>query len=212
MISLPKPRTPKERKMRFDLRKKAQQSINDVTHALEKISKLHNSEKDYALIFQDDKFYFDMLKACNSAYSESYKSLVKIRQNPEEFLDALQVYSMRVGLRVHSKKQLLNQRYQNKVIAELRKNPNEYQSFCRYIIRLVAEKPEKKIQESFKKELQQLRDNSDLIDLYSERKNAETALRIAARVYGKLLEDDKEFLAKPLEQIKSEYLNENGSA
>jgi hypothetical protein len=202
----------RKRKSRSDMRKKAKRSITDLKEILTEIGNLDKSENDYALIFQEDKPYFDMLEVCNSAYSESYKSIVKLRQNSEEFLDALQFYSIRIGLKVLSKKQLSDRRFQNQVIDAMKKNPKEYQSFCEYFRRRVSEEPEKRVEELFKKELHLERTNSGMIDLYSEGRETQIAFQVASQVYSKLREGDKEFAKKTIEQVRHDLVNNKSSS
>jgi hypothetical protein len=118
---------------------------------------------------------------------------------------------MKVGLKIHSKRQLSNRRYQNKVLDALKKHPKEYQGFSEYYQKKVSEKPGKIIWELFKKELLHVKDTKSN-DLYTENKKNQDALQIAAKVYGKLLEDDHEFMKKPLEQIVEEFQKERDSA
>jgi hypothetical protein len=96
---------PRERKRRFDMRKKVQRSIADLTSILTEIGKLDSSENDYALIFRDEKPYFRMLNACNLAYSKSFKSKAKLRQYPEELFEAIQLSCIRAKIKVPTQKQ-----------------------------------------------------------------------------------------------------------
>ena len=107
------------------LRNKAKKSMKTLTGALKEIKteRLKTGKetlvpKDYALIFEDEDVYFNMLNACNSAYNESYKSGLKLF-SPEN-IDSIQMATISSGIKIPSKRQLSDIRFRNKVLAELR--------------------------------------------------------------------------------------------
>ena len=205
---------PRERKSRFDMRKKARRSIADLTSILTKIGNLDSSENDYALIFREDKSYFEMLEACNLAYMKSFESKVRLRQYPQEYYAAIQLSCIRSGMKVPTQKQLSNRHLRTGVFECLKKkNPVEYENFWNVFSHFVCKKHEKMIEEQVRKEPSHMRSgNSKDLDLYSERMKEQSALQIATRVFERILEEDKEFLKKPLEQIVEDFQKERDSA
>lgn len=207
----------RKRKTRSDMRKKAKRSITNLALVLTKIGTLDCSENDYALIFKEDKPYFEMLQACNLAYLESFKSKVKLRQYPEEFFVAIQTHCLREKIELPTQKQLSNQRFLNGVLKKLSKKGVRYQDIWPCVYLSVSKKNEEIIkkmsEEQAKKEpLDMRRKNSKDLDLYSKRMKEQNALQIATRVFERILEEDKEFLKKPLEQIVEDFQKERDPA
>jgi hypothetical protein len=207
--------TPKQRQVRFDIRKKAKTAIKNLTDSMNMIKTLDNPERDYAEIFREDKPYFKMLEACRSAYSMSFKSTNQLRRvDPEEFLIAIQhswisytnpeIISEKT---MPSAKQLSNRRFRNKILEQIEKDPVEYPRFLHLCRQRIFGKHQKMMEELVRKE-QVIDANSTLGTLYAEEMREKEALQIATHVYEKLVQGDPNFLNQPLEQIRKEFLEE----
>jgi len=109
-----------ERKKRFDLRKRAQEAMEELTLILNKLGEnADHPEREYALIFEDEERYFDMLQACHRAYEESYKTPLKLF-NPRD-LSIIQMACLVNDIPTPSKKQLSERHYRNEILKQLKK-------------------------------------------------------------------------------------------
>jgi hypothetical protein len=107
----------KERKRRHDLRERAKKAMADITTILETLQKTAgHPERDFAKIFQDEAFYFRMVRVCHSAYEKSYKSNMKLF-SPEN-LRAIQYECWAAGL-FPSAKQLSDRHFRSRILEEL---------------------------------------------------------------------------------------------
>lgn len=107
----------KESKKRRDLRERAKKIMAKLTVTLESIQKISkHPERDFARIFQDEKVYFRMIEACNSAYEKGCESIMGLF-NPAN-LEAIQFECWAAGLRP-SAKQLSDRHFRNRILKEL---------------------------------------------------------------------------------------------
>jgi hypothetical protein len=78
------------RKKRQKLRNKVIRAMQNITDALAKIKTPESPEREYALIFKDEKtekLYFRMVKALHWAYDESFRSERKLIISIEELTE-----------------------------------------------------------------------------------------------------------------------------
>ena len=114
----------REWRMMCDIRKRAQQAMDDLTLIFEQLPKnSKHPDRHYAMIFQNENRYFKLLEAMNKAYEESYKSKMKLFA-PEN-LNVIQSVCLEAGMPVRSKRQLSNRRFRNKLFAELNRRKTE---------------------------------------------------------------------------------------
>jgi len=107
----------KERKRRYDCRKRAKQAMKDLVDNLERIQEIsRHPEREFARIFSDEDLYFGMIKICHSAYEKSYESNLKLF-DPKN-LKAIQFECWAAGL-FPSAKQLSDRHFRETILRKL---------------------------------------------------------------------------------------------
>ena len=113
---------PRKRAECYEVRKRAFKAMEDLTFILQEI-KVNASDpgKEFSLIFKDEQRYFRMIRACKDAYDESFKSRMRLFR-PED-LDLVQTACAFAGIEIHSKRQLSDRHFRQKILEQLKKTP-----------------------------------------------------------------------------------------
>lgn len=116
-----------EHNMRFEIRHRAQQAMEDLTFILDSLKEpgvSKHRERDYALIFQDEDLYFRMIQACHNAYDESYKS--KLKLYVPEHMSIIWKICLEAGIKVPPmEKMFSNRNIKDRILSQLEKKKTE---------------------------------------------------------------------------------------
>ena len=98
-----------KRKRRHDLRERAKQYIKALTFIIKKIEKTSpKPENEFAIIFENEKNYFALLKNLQRAYEHSYKAPIKLAT--EESWKEIQIAAIHSGIKPPKDKDMFNYR------------------------------------------------------------------------------------------------------
>ncbi len=133
-----------ERKLRFDIRKRAQQCMANLTLILGSIPKISDKpEKDFAKIFKDENEYYSLINSLQLTFRESYR--VKEKLAAEEHWDILRRLAMEIGLGVHSKRKMFDRDYRLNLMNRLkRKEKRDDKPYTEMLWREVTRAKERK--------------------------------------------------------------------
>jgi len=108
-----------KRKRRHDLRKRAKQYIKALTFLITKIEKTSpRPENEFAIIFENEKDYFTVLKNLKWAYELSYKAPIKLAT--EEAWTEIQIAAINSGLKPPKDKDMYDQKYRLNLVKKIR--------------------------------------------------------------------------------------------
>lgn len=107
------------RKVMYKIRKRALQAMTDLTFILHGIRKVSgHPERDFAIIFQNEDVYFELLRALDSAYEESFKVNRMLFNDVNR--PVIQEALSRGGLGYYTVRQLADRHVRNEVLERLK--------------------------------------------------------------------------------------------
>jgi len=114
--------------MKFEIRKRAQQAMDDLTLIFEQLRKVsRHPGRDFAIIFQDESRLFKLLAAMEKAYELSID--FKLKLFDPKHLPILQDVLSRAGMGYYSKTQLKDRRLRHGVLEQLKQKETEDGSY-----------------------------------------------------------------------------------
>ena len=108
-----------QKKRRHDLRERAKQYIKELTFIITKIEKTSpKPENEFAIIFENEKDYFTVLKKLQWAYEHSYKAPIKLAA--EEAWKEIKIAAIHSGLKPPKDKDMFDQKFRLNLVKKLR--------------------------------------------------------------------------------------------
>jgi hypothetical protein len=204
----------RERKMLFDIRKRAIRAVEELTFILRNLPNVSdNPEADYARIFRDEKSFVDFFNECRRSFYYSFKS--KTRLFAQENRDALLTACSISGITIRGERALANRHYRAELWEELKKErKNGKNEFADVYDNMIFNKYYKLLENSHNvKEIntanaESLNESLNKLDLY-ENTRRRNALHMATRLYKNVVEKDREGLEKLVEDLKSTLNNDS---
>lgn len=107
-----------ERKMRFEIRQRAQKCIEDLNFILTNLEDSKKSENEFAKIFENEKQYFSLIETMQHAYDKSYQVPIKLANH--ENWRALKLALLAAGVKYDGDKALYDSNYRLEMVRKLK--------------------------------------------------------------------------------------------